>query len=181
MITYFMLFFIFAKIGGLTFGGGYAMLPMLQHEIVHKHGFATEKEITDYYAISQCTPGIIAINIATFIGYKKAGILGGIIATLGITFPSVVIITLIASFLQNFTDYSIINHAFNGIQICVCILIFESVRNLWKKTVINTITFIIFSFVFISSVLLNISPVVLIIISGIAGIIFKKFEKLEEN
>ena len=96
------MFLTFARIGGLTFGGGYAMLPMLQREVVEKQGWATEEELADYYAIGQCTPGIIAVNTATFVGYRQAGIIGGIFATLGVIFPSVVIITVIAAFLTNF-------------------------------------------------------------------------------
>ena len=98
MNIYLDLFLTFARIGGLTFGGGYAMLPMLQREVVEKRGWATEDELTDYYAIGQCTPGIIAVNTATFIGNKNKGILGGIVATLGVVFPSIVIITLMQVF-----------------------------------------------------------------------------------
>ena len=96
------MFFAFARIGGLTFGGGYAMLPMLQREVVERRGWATEEELADYYAIGQCTPGVIAVNTATFIGYRQAGVIGGIFATLGVVFPSLVIITVIAAFLTNF-------------------------------------------------------------------------------
>ena len=88
------LFLTFARVGGLTFGGGYAMLPILQREVVDKKKWATEEELADYYAVGQCTPGIIAVNVATFIGNTEAGILGGIFATLGVVFPSVVIISL---------------------------------------------------------------------------------------
>ena len=90
------MFFAFARIGGLTFGGGYAMLPMLQREVVEKRGWATEEELMDYYAIGQCTPGVIAVNTATFIGQKYRGDLGGIVCTLGVVFPSLIIISLLA-------------------------------------------------------------------------------------
>ena len=113
------LFLTFARIGGLTFGGGYAMLPMLQKEVVEKRGWASEEELMDYYAIGQCTPGIIAVNTATFVGQKTAGIAGGIIATLGVVFPSLIIITIIAAFIQNFSDLAIVqndvmDYAYNG-------------------------------------------------------------------
>ena len=98
------LFFTFARIGGLTFGGGYAMLPMLQKEVVERRGWATNEELMDYYAIGQCTPGIIAVNTATFIGNKTRGVVGGVVATLGVVFPSLVIITIIAAFISNFAD-----------------------------------------------------------------------------
>ena len=114
------LFMAFFRIGAFTFGGGYAMLPMLQKEVVEKYHWATEDEIMDYFAIGQCTPGIIAVNTATFVGYKTRGIIGGIIATLSIITPSLIIITLIAAFLQNFADLAIVKYAFNGIRACVC-------------------------------------------------------------
>ena len=115
MNIYLDLFLTFAKIGVCTFGGGYAMLPILQREVVEKKGWATEEELTDYFAIGQCTPGIIAVNTATFIGQKYKGILGGVLATLGVVFPSLIIITLIAAFLQNFASYPVVAHALAGI------------------------------------------------------------------
>ena len=104
------LFWIFAKMGAVTFGGGYAMLPIIQREIVEKRQWATEAEVMDYYAIGQCTPGIIAVNTSTFIGYKRKGIAGGFTATFGFVFPSLVIITIIAAFLQNFAHISYVAH-----------------------------------------------------------------------
>ena len=127
------LFLIFAKIGVTTFGGGYAMLPVLQREIVEKRGWATDEELMDYFAIGQCTPGIIAVNTATFIGQKQSGIAGGIMATLGVVSPSILIITLIALFLNNFADIEWIRHAFSGIRVCVCLLILNAVIKLGKK------------------------------------------------
>ena len=109
------LFLTFAKIGGFTFGGGYAMLPILQREVVEKKGWATEEELMDYYAIGQCTPGVIAVNTATFIGYKFKGITGGIIATLGCVFPSLVIIAIIAACLQTFAQFAVVQFALSGV------------------------------------------------------------------
>ena len=106
MKTLIDLFFTFCRIGGLTFGGGYAMLPMIQKEIVEEKKWATEEEVLDYYAVGQCTPGIIAVNTATFIGYKVQGIIGAIVATLGVVFPSLIIITIIAALLKNFASYA---------------------------------------------------------------------------
>ena len=118
----FDLFWTFCKIGALTFGGGYAMLPLIQREIVENKKWSTEKEILDYYAVGQCTPGVIAVNTATFIGYKLRGIIGGIVATLGVIFPSIVIILIIATFLQNFADLAIVQSAFAGIRVAVVAL-----------------------------------------------------------
>ena len=103
MKLYIDLFFTFAKVGVMTFGGGYAMLPILQREVVENKGWATEEELMDYFALGQCTPGIIAVNVATFIGQKLTGILGGIIATLGVAFPSVVIISMLAGVIEAFS------------------------------------------------------------------------------
>lgn len=167
---YLDLFLTFARIGGLTFGGGYAMLPMLQREVVEKRGWATESELSDYYAIGQCTPGIIAVNVATFIGNKRRGILGGIIATLGVVFPSLVIITLIAAFLQNFADLEIVKHAFAGVRVGVCVLVFNAVVKLWKGAVRDIPTFVIFAIVLLLMVFLDASPVILVLAAGIAGI-----------
>ena len=108
----FNLFFAFAKVGVLTFGGGYAMLPILQREIVEKNNWASDEELMDYYAIGQCTPGVIAVNTATFIGQKNKGIMGGIMATLGVVTPSLIIITAIAAFISNFADLAIVKNAF---------------------------------------------------------------------
>ena len=167
------LFITFAQIGGLTFGGGYAMLPMLQREVVERHGWATEEELTDYFAIGQCTPGIIAVNTATFVGYKQRGVFGGICATLGVAAPSLVIITIIAAFLQNFADYPVIQDAFAGIQVCVCVLILRAVEKLWKKSVVDRPALVICVLVFLASAFLDLSPILLVILSAIAGVVLK--------
>ncbi len=172
----FDLFFTFARIGGLTFGGGYAMLPILQREVVDKRGWATEEELMDYYAIGQCTPGVIAVNTATFIGQKTSGIIGGIVATLGVVFPSLVIISVIAAFIQNFADLAIVQNAFAGIRVCVCVLIFNAVVKLWKKSVVDKITLLIFLAIFAGSALTDLSPIVFVILAAIAGIVLKNKE-----
>ena len=138
------LFWLFAQIGVCTFGGGYAMLPLLQRELVEKRGWVEEEELMDYYAIGQCTPGIIAINTATFIGYKRKRLIGGIVATLGFVFPSLIIITLIAAFMRNFASLEIVSRAFSGIRICVCALITDAVLKLYKKAVIDKLSVGIF-------------------------------------
>ena len=172
------LFLTFARIGGLTFGGGYAMLPMLQREIVERYHWATEEELADYYAIGQCTPGVIAVNTATFIGYRRRGVAGGVIATLGVAFPSLVIISIIAACLQNFAEYPAVQNAFAGISVCVCVLIFNAVLKLWKKSVVSCGTLGIFLAVFGGSVALDlagldVSPVVMVVLSGIAGVVLR--------
>ena len=129
------LFWTFFCMGAVTFGGGYAMLPLLQRTVVEKYGWVSDEELLDYYAIGQCTPGIIAVNTATFIGCKLAGVLGGIVATLGIVAPSLLIITIIAAVIQNFMEIAWVQHAFAGIRIAVCALILTTVAGMIKKNV----------------------------------------------
>ncbi len=167
------LFLTFAKVGVMTFGGGYAMLPILQREVVDKKGWATEEELMDYFAIGQCTPGIIAVNTATFIGQKLKGVIGGIMATLGVVFPSLVIISLLAGVIEAFSHIVWVQHAFGGIRICVCILILNAVVKLLKKAVIDKPTLAIFLIVALGSYFLPISPVLFVLAAGIAGIVIK--------
>lgn len=170
------LFWTFAKMGAITFGGGMAMLPILQRTVVADKHWATDEELTDYYAIGQCTPGIIAVNTATFIGQKYAGIPGGIFATLGVVFPSLVIISLLAALISNFAELAWVRNAFAGIQVCVCILIFNSVVKLLKKSVVDKRTACIFILVLAGGVFLDISPVWFVLAAAAAGIVLKNLE-----
>ncbi len=172
----FKLFCTFAVVGVTTFGGGYAMLPALQREVVEKRGWADDEEVMDWYAIGQCTPGVIAVNTATFVGQKQAGAVGGMVATLGVVFPSLVIITIIAAFIQNFAHLPAVQSAFAGIRVCVCVLILNAVVKLWKKSVIDKITLLIFIAVFLCSVFLDISPVIYVVLAALAGIVVKELE-----
>ena len=167
------LFWTFAKVGVMTFGGGYAMLPILQREVVENKQWASEEEMADYYAIGQCTPGIIAINVATFIGKKEAGIPGAIAATLGQAFPCVVIITIIASVLTNFAELKIVQDAFGAIRACVCVLIFNAVLKLFKSNVVDLATLLIFAAVLVVSLLTDLSPVVFVVLAGDLGVIVR--------
>mgnify|MGYP000998070893 CR=1 FL=1 len=164
------LFIIFCRIGGFTFGGGYAMLPIIQREIVEKRKWATDQEILDYYAIGQSTPGIIAVNTATFIGYKRKGIIGAIVATAGMVFPSLVIITLIAAYFTQFQDYQIVKHAFAGIRVAVVVLILNAVIKMWKNSVKDWTGIVIFCAAFALTAFTGISSIIIIIISAVAGI-----------
>ena len=165
------MFWAFARIGGLTFGGGYAMLPMLQKEVVEKNGWATEEELMDYYAIGQCTPGVIAVNTATFVGQKARGTAGALFCTLGVVFPSLVIITLIAAFLSNFAHLPVVQNAFAGVRVCVCVLIFNAVTKLWKKSVKDKVGVVICLAVFLVSVIFEVSPVLCVLLAGVAGVV----------
>ncbi len=170
------LFVAFAKMGAITFGGGMAMLPILQREVVYLRHWATEEELLDYYAIGQCTPGIIAVNTSTFVGQKQAGIPGGIAATLGMVFPSLVFISIIAGLISNFADIPAVRNAFAGIQVCVCVLIFNATVKLLKKSVIDRRTAVIFSLVLAGSVVVNLSPVWFVLVSACAGAALKALE-----
>ena len=186
MNLYLDLFLTFARVGVCTFGGGYAMLPILQREVVDKKNWATQEQLADYYAIGQCTPGIIAVNTATFVGRSHGGVAGGVLATLGVVSPSVVIILLIAAFLQNFADLPVVIHAFNGVRACVCALILSSVLKLRRTTVVDLPTAIFFLVVLALAVTGNFvtfpatvlggvldflfSPVVLVVAAGVGGL-----------
>lgn len=162
--------------GAMTFGGGMAMLPILQREVVENKHWATEEEMVDYYAIGQCTPGIIAVNTATFIGQKQKGIAGGIAATLGVVFPSLVIITILAGLISNYSHLAWVTNAFAGIQVCVCILILNATVKLLKKSVVDKRTAVIFVLVLGCSVFLRLSPIWFVLISALAGIVLKGLE-----
>ena len=167
------LFLTFAKVGVMTFGGGYAMLPILQREVVEKKGWATEEELMDYFAIGQCTPGIIAVNTATFIGQKWKGVWGGIFATLGVVFPSVVIIALLAGVIEAFSHLVWVQHAFGGIRICVCVLILNAVVKLFKKAVIDKVTFALFALIALGGYFLSVSPIIFVLAAGLVGVLLK--------
>lgn len=165
------LFWAFCRIGGLTFGGGYAMLPMLQKEVVENHKWATEEELLDYYAVGQATPGIIAVNTATFVGYKQCGVIGAVFATCGVVFPSLVIIMTIAGLIDNFSSLDIVQHAFSGIRIAVGVLILNALTKLVKGSVKDILGIILFIATFVASSFLNISVVYIIILAALTGII----------
>lgn len=170
------LFFVFMRIGAFTFGGGYAMLPLIEKEVVDNKGWATEEEIMNYFAVGQCTPGIIAVNTATFIGYQQSGVLGGIFATFGLVTPSFIIITLIAAFIAKFADFALVKAAFAGIRVCVCVLILNAVLKLWKTAVVDKKTLVIFAAVLAISLFLPISTIVPIVAAALAGILLNQKE-----
>lgn len=131
----FNLYFSFAKIGTFTIGGGLAMMPMMQSELIEKRKWITDEELIDYYAVGQSTPGIVAVNVATFVGYKQMGIVGGIFATLGMVTPSLVIIMILASLINSINDFPIIQKALKGINVAVAALLTSTIINFMKKTI----------------------------------------------
>ena len=166
------LFIAFAKVGVMTFGGGYAMIPILEREIVDKHGWASSEELMDYYAVGQCTPGVIAVNTATFIGQKYRGILGGIVTTLGVVSPSLIIISVIAALINNFSDIVWVQNALGGIRVCVCVFIFNSVVKLYKSAVKDKAALAMYIVLFAVAVFFDFSPVWFVLVAGVLGVVF---------
>lgn len=172
MNIYLELFITFFKIGLFTFGGGLAMLPMLEKEVVTNKKWATYDELMDYYAIGQCTPGIIAVNTATFVGYSQKKTLGAIVATAGVVAPSIIIIILIASLMASFADNPMVQHALAGIRIAVCVLIAQAVIKMTKTGVRNSFGLILFVTIFLATYL-NVLPVtVAVIIGAVVAIVY---------
>ena len=168
------LYVSFMKIGGLTFGGGLSMLPMLKFELVEKKNWISEEDLLNCYAIGQCTPGIIAVNTATYVGYKKAGIIGGIVSTLGMITPSLVIITVVAMFLQSFMDNIYLQHALMGVRGAVCALMLNTLINMGKKSLVNYISWIICAIAFILIILTGMPSILIVILGAISGIVTDK-------
>lgn len=168
----FELFWTFAQMGAVCFGGGYAMLPLLERELVTKRGWATQEELLDYYAIGQCTPGVIAVNVSTFIGFKRGGIAGAFAATAGMVFFPVIIIMIIAGLLKSYAENVYVQRVLSGIAVCVCVLIADAVSKLWKKSVKNKFGLIVFALVLLLSLFTDISSAFFIIGAGLAGFLF---------
>lgn len=164
------IFLVSFRVGIMTFGGGYAMLPILQREVVETREWVSEEEVLDYYAIGQCLPGIIMVNTMIFIGQKQKGNIGGIVAAIGTVFPALIIITVIAALLTNFADVPAVKHAFAGIRVCVCVLIFNAVLKLWKSSVVDWKCFVIFIAVALASLITSLTPVLFVILSAVMGI-----------
>ncbi len=170
------LYWTFLKIGAVTFGGGYAMLPILERELVDKRGWTTMDDLRDYFSIGQCTPGIISLNVSTFIGEKRAGVPGALAATLGFLTAPIAIILIIAAFLTNFADLAVVQHSFAGIRVCVCVLIAQAVLRLWKGSVVDGFTLGLYLVIFVLNAFGGLLPVklpaaVLVLLAGAAGIL----------
>lgn len=173
----FDLFFTFFKIGAITFGGGLAMLPILERELADKRKWTTGEELLDYYAIAQSTPGIIAVNVATFVGYKRRKTLGGIVATVGVVTPSLIIITIIAKFIANFEDIIWVQKALKGINVAVAALLTYSAINFAKKTIKVWWNAVFYVFSFCAIYFFKISPVFVVIVAASCGIIMYFVQK----
>lgn len=168
------LYLAFLRIGGLTFGGGLSMLPMLKYELVEKKNWISEEELLDCYAIGQCTPGIIAVNTATFVGYRKKGVAGGIFSTLGMVTPSLVIITLVAACLERFMDNVWLQHALMGVRGIVCALMCNTVINLARKSLVDRFTCIVCAVVLLLCLLTNVPTILIVVTAAVVGILSER-------
>ena len=174
------LFIAFAKIGLFTFGGGAAMMALLQDELVKKKKWITEQDLLDFFAIAQCTPGIIAVNTATIVGYKLKKCFGAATATIGVVFPSIVIIVLIAAMIQNFMDNQYVVHLFNGIRAAVVAIIANVVIALWRKNIKKYWQILIFAFSVICLLCFSLSPAIVVVFGCLLGL-FTQFMLLVKD
>ena len=166
------LFFVFFKIGAVTFGGGLAMLPIIEKELVIKRNWVTKDTLLDYFAIGQATPGIIAVNVATFLGYSRAGILGAIIATLGVVTPSIIIISIIAKFLSGFSENVTVKKALAGINVVVAALLTKVLWGFRKKIFSSILAFILFLLAFLGITFFNVNTILIVVASIFIGLGF---------
>ena len=157
------------------------MLPMFKKELVEKHNWCTEEDILDYYAIAQCTPGVIAVNTASFVGMKKKGVLGAVVSTLGVVAPSILIITFIAAFVNHFSDNVYVNHAFAGIRLAVCSLVSVTIYGLLKKNIKGIITALLAVMAFCFVYFLNLSPIISVFIAALAGVVTNVIKNKKEK
>lgn len=175
MTIYFDLFWTFFKIGLFTFGGGLAMLPMLEREIVTNRRWASYDELMDYYAIGQCTPGIIAVNTATFVGYSQKKVPGAIVATIGVIAPSLIIILLVASLMSSFADQPIVIHALGGIRLAVCVLIVQAVIRMFRSGVRDLFGVVVFAAVLVVTLAGFLPAAAVVLIAAATGIAYNMF------
>ena len=177
-----LLFLTFFKIGAFTFGGGYAMIPIIEKEMCEKHKWLKGEEILDIFAISESTPGPIAINSATFVGYRVAGVLGSMCATFGVVLPSFIIISLISLVLKEFSQYEIVKFAFNGIRAGVLALVIKAFISMYKKCPKSLFSYVLMFGAFVASVFidtlgLNISIIYIIVTCAVIGLIHSVIER----
>ncbi len=165
------IFITFFRIGAFTFGGGYAMIPLIQQEVVEKHKWITDDDILDIIAIAESTPGPIAINTATFVGYRACGVLGSFFATLGVVLPSFCIILFIAYVLKEFQNIKAVQFAFNGIRAGVLALLLKSIWTMYKKCPKSPLAYILMAAAFTLTAFLDVDVLLVIIGCAVVGLI----------
>jgi len=180
-LEYAELFWVFFRIGAITFGGGLAMLPVLERDLARRRSWLTAEQLVDYYAIGQSTPGIIAVNVATFVGYNRKGVRGAIVTTAGIVTPSVIVITLLAMFLNNFAEIIWVQKALRGINVVVAVLLISAVWSVGKKTFIDWISGAIGLAAFLAMTVFNVSGVFIVLASALLGVAIKYRPRREHD
>ncbi len=170
---YIELFFVFFRIGAVTFGGGLAMLPILDRDLIQRRKWMTSEQLVDYFAIGQATPGIVAVNVATFVGYNRKALPGGIVATAGVVTPSLIIITLLAMFLDNFSEILWVQRALRGINVVVAVLLISAVWQIGRKTIIDWITLLVGVAAFVAITFFNVSGIIVIVSAALLGVVVK--------
>jgi chromate transporter len=177
-----ILFITFFKIGAFTFGGGYAMIPVIEKEMCEKHKWLKGEEILDIFAISESTPGPIAINSATFVGYRVAGVIGAACATFGVVLPSFVIISVISLVLKEFSQYQGVQYAFMGIRAGVLALVIKAFISMYKKCPKGLFSYIIMGSAFVVSTFIdimgiNVSVIYIIVACALVGLIHSLIQR----
>ena len=186
MKKYWSLFFTMLKIGLFTFGGGYAMIALLENEFVEKKKYIEKDEFLDMVAIAESTPGPIAINAATYIGYKRAGVLGSTMATIGVCIPSFIIIYVISLFFDAFLSFKLVEYAFRGIQVCVIYLIFSAGLKMlgqMKKTAfaVTIVSIVLFCMLIFSLFAVKFSTILYILICGSVGVFIHLLKQMKHK
>lgn len=182
-----LVFWSFFKIGLFTFGGGYAMISVISAELVERRKWITQEDMTDMLIISEMTPGAIAVNSATFVGYRVAGVLGGILGTLGVVLPSLIIITVLSFFVHYLEEVAWLAAAFKGIQAVVVVLIVNAMVKFFKQLDKNWQSYLIAAAALIVTLLTDFNVIFLILAGGIYGIVYtlardaRKKKLLEKN
>lgn len=175
------LYLAFVKIGAFTFGGGLAMMPIMQRELIERRGWITDEELIDYFAIGQSTPGIIAVNVATFVGYKRLGVFGGIIGTLGVVTPSWVIIMLLAGAISSVDKYPLAQKALKGINVAVAALLTSVIVKFSKKTIKNIWNALLMLLAFVLIYFFKVQSVWIILTSIIIGCLLTLYRQKKQN
>ena len=169
--TLWQVFATFFKIGAFTFGGGYAMIPLIQKEAVENHGWITDDDILEIIAIAESTPGPIAINSATFVGYRTCGVLGAACATFGVVLPSFVIILAISYVLKQFQEITAVKYAFNGIRAGVLALLFKALWGMYKKCPKGWVSYVVMAAAFLLTAVLDVHVLIVIISCAMFGLV----------
>jgi len=169
--TLWQLFVTFLKIGGFTFGGGYAMIPLVQKEAVENKKWVTDDDILEIIAIAESTPGPIAINSATFVGYRTAGVLGAMCATLGVVLPSFVVILAISYVLREFQQIQAVQYAFNGIRAGVLALLFKALWTMYKKSPKGLVSYVVMAGAFLVTAFTNVNVIFVVIGCAVFGLV----------